>query len=377
MFPTQGKPIKCKAAIAWSKGGLLSIETIEIAPPEKNEVRVKIISTGVCHSDASFLDGFDPNHHFPLLLGHEAAGIVESIGNDVKSFQPGDHVIPLFIPQCQKCEFCKNPDTNLCAKILNEKGSATNDPKSIKCKGKLVCQMVNLGTFSEYGIFPEICLTKINPKAPLDKVALYGCCMPTGFGSAVHCAQVKKNSICAIWGLGGVGMSVIMGCRRQEAKEIIGVDINPDKFELAKKLGCTKCINPKDHDKPIEQVLSQMTNGGVDYAFVAVGNKTAANSAFLSTRMGTGKTIVIGLISEEISLHSFGLLMGRTVMGTYGGGSKGLSDIPKMVDEYLQGKLPSDDLITHVISLEDINKGFDLMKTGKSLRTIMNIKHEK
>ncbi|XP_067122836.1 alcohol dehydrogenase class-3 chain L-like [Centruroides vittatus] len=378
MFSTQGKPIKCKAAVAWSKGEPLSIEIVEVAPPENTEVRIKVISTGVCNTDASFLQGFDPNQRFPLVLGHEAAGIVESVGKNVKYFKPGDHVIPLFLPQCQQCDLCKNPDTNLCEKVVNESGRMENDPKSLSCKGKLLSQLMNLGTFSEFTVVEEMQLTKINPKAPLDKMALLGCCIPTGYGAAVYCAKVRKGSICAIWGLGGVGMSVVMGCHYQGAKQIIGVDINVDKFKLAKKLGCTNCINPKDHDKPIEKVLTEMTGGkGVDYAFIAVGIKDAVKSALLSTRMGIGKVIVIGLIhGGEVCVDALGLLMGRTVMGTNFGNTRGLTDVPKMVDDYMNGKLPSDDLITNVINLDDINTGFELMRTGKSLKTVVILKHQ-
>lgn len=378
MFDTQGKIIKCKAAVAWAKGEPLSVETIEVAPPENSEVRVKIMSTGVCNTDASFLQGFDPNQRFPLLLGHEAAGIVESVGKDVKSFKPGDHVIPLFLPQCQQCELCKNPETNLCEKAVNETGKMENDPKSLSCKGKLLSQLMNLGTFSEYTVVEEMQLTKINPKAPLDRMALLGCCIPTGFGAAVYCAKVHKGSTCAVWGLGGVGISVIMGCHHQGAREIIGIDINVNKFSLAKELGATKCVNPTDHDKPIEKVLQDMTQGkGVDYAFVAVGIKDAVKSALLSTRLGIGKVIVIGLIhGGEVCVDALGLLMGRTVMGTNFGNTKGLTDVPKMVDEYLEGKLASDRLITDIINLDDINTGFELMRTGKSLKTVVIMKHE-
>ncbi|XP_014679164.1 PREDICTED: alcohol dehydrogenase class-3-like [Priapulus caudatus] len=282
MSETAGKVITCRAAVAWAEKQPLSIETIQVAPPQAGEVRVKIVATGICHTDAHTLGGHDSEGKFPVVLGHEGAGIVESVGEGVANVKPGDHVIPLYIPQCYECEYCKNPKTNLCQKIRF-----------------------------------------INDKAPMDKVCLLGCGITTGYGAAINTAKVEPGSTCGVWGLGGVGLAVVMGCKAAGATRIIGVDVNSDKFETARSFGATDCVNPKDHgDTPIQKVIMEMTNGGCDYTFEAIGNSATMRAALESCHKGWGESVIIGLSPTDISTHPSQLITGRVWKGTaFGEGS--------------------------------------------------------
>ncbi|XP_073990053.1 alcohol dehydrogenase class-3 Fdh [Rhodnius prolixus] len=372
---TLNKPIFCKAAVAWSSKAPLSIETIEVAPPQKGEVRIKITHTAICHTDAYTLDGHDPEGNFPCILGHEGAGIVESVGEGVTSVVPGDHVIPLYIPQCRDCKFCDSPKTNLCSKIRSTqgKGLMPDDTSRFKCNGKELFHFMGCSTFSEYTVVAEISVAKVNSKADLEKISLLGCGVPTGYGAALNTAKVESNSTCAIWGLGAVGLAVALGCKVAGASRIIGVDINPDKFETAKKFGCTEFINPKDYQKPVQEVLIEITDGGLDFTFECVGNVATMRSALESCHKGWGTSVIVGVApaGQEISTRPFQLVTGRTWKGTAFGGWKSRDSVPKLVEEFLNGKLELDNFITHRLPFVDINQGFELLHSGKSLRTVL------
>ncbi|KAM9841998.1 alcohol dehydrogenase 1-like [Aulostomus maculatus] len=373
---TAGKVIKCKAAVAWEPSKPLVIEEIEVEPPRVNQVRIKIVATALCHSDLFYLFENVNKEHFPMVLGHEGAGIVESVGPGVTEFQPGDKVIPLFISQCRECRFCKSPRTNQCERAWdtvphNVKKAPVS---SFTCKGKKVLQFVGTSTFSEYTVVNQIAIAKIDPAAPLDKVCLLGCGICTGFGAAVNTAKVEPGSSCAVFGLGAVGLAAVMGCKTAGAKRIIAVDINPDKFEKAKVFGATDFVNPKDHDKPINEVLSEMTNGGVDYSLECTGNVGVMRSALESTMPAWGVSVIVGWTDlDEISARPGFLISGRTWKGSLFGGFKGKDSVPEMVKAYLEKKLKLDEFITHNMALDQINVGIELLKQGKCIRTVLNI----
>lgn len=370
------QPIQCKAAVAWEPKKPLSIETIEVAPPKAGEVRIKILSTGVCHTDAYTLDGLDPEGIFPCILGHEGGGIVESVGESVESLKPGDHVIPLYIPQCGNCKFCNSPKTNLCSKIraTQGKGVMPDGTSRFTCKGQTVYHFMGTSTFSEYTVVAEISVAKVDPSAPLDKVCLLGCGIPTGYGAALNTAKVESNSSVAIWGLGTVGLAVAMGCRENGASRIIGIDINPERFEVAKKFGCTEFVNPKDHERSIQEVLIEMTDGGLDYTFECIGNVATMRAALESCHKGWGQSVIIGVAAggQEISTRPFQLVTGRVWKGSAFGGWKSRESVPKLVEHYMKKKLMIDEFVTHTFSLDDINSSFELMHAGKSLRSVVN-----
>ncbi|XP_054718746.1 alcohol dehydrogenase class-3-like [Uloborus diversus] len=376
MSSTVGKTIQCKAAVAWEPKKPLSIETVEVAPPKAGEVRIKVLATGICHTDAYTLDGLDPEGLFPCILGHEGGGIVESVGEGVSSVKAGDHVIPLYIPQCGECKFCKSPKTNLCSKIRNTQGKGVmpDGTSRFTCKGQNVYHFMGTSTFSEYTVVAEISVTKVNESAPLDKVCLLGCGIPTGYGAALNTANVEPNSTVAIWGLGAVGLAVAMGCRERGASRIIGVDINPEKFEIAKKFGCTEFVNPKDHDKPIQDVLIELTDGGLDYTFECIGNVATMRAALESCHKGWGQSIIIGVAGagQEISTRPFQLVTGRVWKGSAFGGWKSRESVPKLVEQYMNKKLMLDEFATHKFSLNEINEAFHLMHAGKSLRSVVS-----
>lgn len=376
MSNTAGQVISCKAAVAWEAKKPLSIETVEVAPPKAGEVRVKITASGVCHTDAYTLDGHDSEGIFPVILGHEGAGIVESVGEGVTKFKPGDHVIPLYIPQCFECKYCKSPKTNLCPKIraTQGKGVLPDGTSRFTCKGQQVYHFMGTSTFSEYTVVAEISLCKIDETAPLEKVCLLGCGIPTGYGAALNTAKVEKGSSCAIWGLGAVGLAAAMGCKAAGATRIIGVDINPEKFKLGEKFGCTEFVNPNDYDKPIQQVLVEKTDGGLDYTFECVGNVMTMRAALESCSRGWGVSVIIGVAESgrEISTRPFQLVTGRTWKGTAFGGWKSVESVPKLVTSYMNKELMVDDFITHTMPIEKINEAFTLMHEGKSLRSIVN-----
>jgi len=374
---TEGKVITCKAAVAWEAAKPLSIETIEVAPPQKGEVRIKILSTGVCHTDEYTLSGKDPEGLFPCILGHEGGGIVESIGEGVTSVKPGDHVIPLYIPECGTCKFCTSGKTNLCSiiRLTQGKGVMPDGTSRFTCKGKTIYHFMGCSTFSEYTVTAEISVAKITPNAPLNKVCLLGCGITTGYGAALNTAKVDSGSTVAIFGLGCVGLGVVQGAVQAGAKRIIGVDLNTKKFDLAKKMGCTECINPKEFEpKTIQQVLIDLTDGGVDYSFECIGLVDTMRAALEATHKGWGVSTIIGVAAsgKEISTRPFQLVTGRTWKGSAFGGFKGRSQLPGLVESYMAGKLNVDDFISFTFGLDDINKAFDRMHEGTSIRSIIN-----
>ncbi|KAJ0178049.1 hypothetical protein K1T71_005872 [Dendrolimus kikuchii] len=373
---TAGKVIKCQAAVAWEAGKPLSIEEVEVDPPKAGEVRVKITATGVCHTDSYTLSGKDPEGVFPVILGHEGGGIVESVGEGVTTVKPGDHVVPLYVPQCKTCKFCLNPKTNLCQKVRVTQGQGVmpDGTRRFRCKGKELYHFMGCSTFSEYTVVLEISLCKVNEAAALDKVCLLGCGVPTGYGAALNTAGVEAGSNCAIFGLGAVGLAVALGCKAAGAKRIIGVDINPDKYEVAKKFGVNEFVNPKDHDKPIQQVLVDLTDGGLDYTFECIGNVNTMRAALEACHKGWGVSVIIGVAAagEEISTRPFQLVTGRVWKGTAFGGYKSRESVPKLVDEYLNKKLPLDEFVTHNVPLKEINEAFHLMHAGKSIRAVVH-----
>lgn len=369
---TAGKPIHCRAAVTWEVNKPFSIETVEVAVPKKGEVRVKMSSTGICHSDLHMQEGFDKKWSFPSLLGHEGAGIIESVGEGVTSVQPGDKVVTLFESYCGECKYCKSPKTNMCLK--QRKDNLQMDGTSrITCKGQTLSQMGSISTFSEYTVTSVYNVTKINPKANPNIMCLAGCCIPTGYGAAVNAAKVLPGSTCAIWGLGGVGMCVVMGCRNSGAAKIIGIDPNPKKFALAKELGCTDVLNPKEVDD-VPKKLEEMTDGGVDYCFASVGVLSAMEQAFNSSHPAWGKTVIIGLANKDDTVRAgvWELLYGRELIGTYYGSYKAKLGIPELVDQVIAGEIQLEKLISHRLPLDKINEGFEMLKTGKSLRSIID-----
>ncbi|XP_056346925.1 alcohol dehydrogenase 1-like [Oenanthe melanoleuca] len=370
---TAGKVIKCKAAVAWAPGKTLSVEEVEVAPPKAGEVRIKIVATGICHSDDHILKGSLPNVEFPVIPGHEGAGIVESIGDGVTSVKPGDKVIPLCLAQCGECSYCRNPESNYCQKShFTEPQNLLPDKTSrFTCKGKQIHHFLWVSTFAEYTVVPEYAAAKIDAAAPLDKVFLFGCGFSTGYGAAINTAKVKPGSTCAVFGLGGVGLSAVMGCKAAGAARIIAVDINKDKFAKAKELGATDCINPRDFKKPIQEVITEMTGQGVDYSFEAIGHADTMIAALASCNMNTGVSVMIGVTDSKISIDPTLLLTGRTWKGTMLGGWKSRESIPKLVASYLEKKFNSDLLITHTLPFAKVNEGFELLRAGKSIRSVL------
>ncbi|WP_444915513.1 S-(hydroxymethyl)glutathione dehydrogenase/class III alcohol dehydrogenase [Microbulbifer sp. ZKSA004] len=368
--------IRCKAAVAWGPGERLVIEDVDVMPPQRGEVRVKLHATGVCHTDAFTLSGDDPEGVFPAILGHEGAGVVESVGEGVTSVSVGDHVIPLYTPECGECKFCLSGKTNLCQKIRGTQGKGLMPDGSTRFSvdGKPIFHYMGCSTFSEYTVLPEISVAKINPEAPSNEVCLLGCGVTTGMGAVTNTAKVEPGSCVAIFGLGGIGLSAVIGAKMAGASRIIGVDINEDKFALAKKLGATECINPKAYDKPIQEVIVELTDGGVDYSFECVGNVNLMRAALESCHKGWGESIIIGVAGagQEISTRPFQLVTGRVWKGSAFGGVKGRSELPSFVERYLAGEFKLNDFITHSMPLEQINDAFDLMHEGKSIRSVIH-----
>ncbi len=367
--------IKTRAAVAWQPNQPLTIEEIDLHPPKKGEVLIKLIATGVCHTDAYTLSGSDPEGLFPVILGHEGGGIVQEIGEEVTSVKVGDHVIPLYIPECGHCKFCLSGKTNLCQaiRITQGQGLMPDGTSRFSYKGKPLYHYMGTSTFSEYTVLPEIAIAKINPQAPLEKVCLLGCGITTGIGAVLNTAKVEAGATVVVFGLGGVGLSVVQGAVIAKASRIIVVDINSDKFELAQQLGATDCINPKDYDLPIQEVIIDMTEGGADYSFECVGNVELMRAALESCHKGWGESTIIGVAGagQEISTRPFQLVTGRVWRGSAFGGVKGRSQLPQYVERYLNGEIKIDPLITYTFSLEDINKAFDLMHEGKSIRSVI------
>jgi S-(hydroxymethyl)glutathione dehydrogenase/alcohol dehydrogenase len=369
--------IKSKAAIAWGPKQPLSIEEIDVMLPKKGEVLVKVIASGVCHTDAFTLSGEDPEGIFPCILGHEGGGVVEQIGEGVTSVKVGDHVIPLYTPECGECKYCLSGKTNLCQKIRETQGKGLMPDGTTRFykDGQPIFHYMGCSTFSEYTVLPEISLAKVNPAAPLEEICLLGCGVTTGMGAVVNTAKVEEGSTVAIFGMGGIGLSAVIGATMAKAGRIIVIDINESKFELAKKLGATDCINPKDHDKPIQDVIVELTDGGVDYSFECIGNVNVMRSALECCHKGWGESVVIGVAGagQEISTRPFQLVTGRVWRGSAFGGVKGRSELPEYVERYLQGEFKLNDFITHTMGLDEINDSFDLMHKGESIRTVIQI----
>ncbi len=370
------KFIKSKAAVAWAPNEPLSIEEVDVMLPRKGEVLVKILASGVCHTDAYTLSGEDPEGVFPAILGHEGGGIVEQIGEGVTSVQVGDHVIPLYTAECGECKMCLSGKTNLCSAVRETQGKGLMPDGTTRFykDGEPIYHYMGCSTFSEYTVLPEISLAKVDKEAPLEKVCLLGCGVTTGMGAVMNTAKVEEGSTVAIFGLGGIGLAAMIGAKMAKASRIIGVDINADKFELAKKLGATDCINSKDYDKPIQEVIVEMTDGGVDYSFECIGNVDVMRQALECCHKGWGESVIIGVAGagKEISTRPFQLVTGRVWRGSAFGGVKGRSELPGYVERYLQGDIPLEDFITHTMPIEDINEAFKLMHDGESIRTVVH-----
>jgi S-(hydroxymethyl)glutathione dehydrogenase / alcohol dehydrogenase len=368
--------MKTRAAVAWEAGKPLSIEQVDLEGPKKGEVLVRLLATGVCHTDAFTLSGDDPEGAFPAILGHEGGGIVEEVGPGVTSVKPGDHVIPLYTPECRECKFCKSGKTNLCQaiRVTQGKGLMPDGTSRFSIKGKQILHFMGTSTFSEHTVLPEIAVAVINKEAPLEKVCLLGCGITTGIGAVLNTAKVQPGSTVAIFGLGGVGLSCIQGAKMARAARIIAIDVNPDKEQMARQLGATDFVNPKDHDAPIQNVIVDMTDGGVDYSFEAVGNTKLMRAALECCHKGWGESTIIGVAGagQEISTRPFQLVTGRVWRGSAFGGVKGRTQLPGMVDQYMSGEIKVDPMITHTMGLEDINKAFDLMHEGASIRSVVH-----
>ncbi|WP_441302632.1 S-(hydroxymethyl)glutathione dehydrogenase/class III alcohol dehydrogenase [Chitinimonas viridis] len=370
------KMIKTRAAVAWAPNQPLSIEEVDLMPPQKGEVLVRIVASGVCHTDAYTLEGKDSEGVFPAILGHEGAGIVEALGEGVSSVAVGDHVIPLYTPECRECKFCKSGKTNLCQAIraTQGKGLMPDGTTRFYKDGKPIYHYMGTSTFSEYTVVPEIALAKVNPEAPLEEICLLGCGVTTGMGAVINTAKVKQGDTVAIFGLGGIGLSAVIGARMAGASRIIGIDINTDKFALATQLGATDLINPKDFDKPIQDVIVEMTGGGVDFSFECIGNVNVMRSALECCHKGWGESVIIGVAEAgaEIATRPFQLVTGRVWRGSAFGGVRGRTELPQYVERYLAGEFRLDNFITHTMPLEEINTAFELMHAGKSIRSVIH-----
>ena len=368
--------IKTRAAVAWGPGQPLSIEEVDLMPPQKGEVLVRIVATGVCHTDAFTLSGDDPEGIFPAILGHEGAGIVEAVGEGVTSLQVGDHVIPLYTAECGVCKFCTSGKTNLCQAVraTQGKGLMPDGTTRFSKDGTPIFHYMGTSTFAEHTVVPEISLAKISKEAPLEKVCLLGCGVTTGMGAVHNTAKVKEGDTVAVFGLGGIGLAVLIGAVQAKAGRIIAIDLNEDKFEIARKLGATDCVNPAKHDRPIQDVIVEMTDGGVDFSFECIGNVNVMRAALECCHKGWGESVIIGVAGagQEISTRPFQLVTGRVWRGSAFGGVKGRSELPGYVDRFMNGEYELDTFITHTMPLERINEAFDLMHEGKSIRTVIH-----
>ena len=369
--------MKTRAAVAWEVGKPLAIEDIELEGPKAGEVMIQIKATGVCHTDAFTLSGDDPEGIFPSVLGHEGAGVVVEVGPGVTSVEVGDHVIPLYTAECGKCKFCLSGKTNLCQAVRATQGKGLMPDESTRFSrgGKQLFHYMGTSTFSEYTVCAEVSVAKIAKEAPLEKVCLLGCGVTTGIGAVKNTAGVEPGSTVAVFGLGGIGLACIVGAKMVGAERIIAVDLNPGKFDLAKKLGATDCVNPKDHgDTPIQDVIVELTDGGVDYSFECIGNVHVMRAALECCHKGWGESTIIGVAGsgQEISTRPFQLVTGRVWRGTAFGGVKGRTQLNDYVLEAMSGDIPLDDFITHTMGLEKINEAFDLMHEGKSIRSVIH-----
>jgi S-(hydroxymethyl)glutathione dehydrogenase/alcohol dehydrogenase len=376
---TVGQTITCKAAVAWEAAKPLTIEEIEVEPPRAHEVRIQIYYTGVCHTDAYTLSGKDPEGAFPIVLGHEGAGVVESIGEGVTNVKPGDHVVALYTPECKECKFCKSGKTNLCGKIraTQGKGVMPDNSSRFKCKGKPLLHFMGCSTFSQYTVVADISVVAITHDAPMDRTCLLGCGITTGYGAAVVTANVEKGSSVAVFGAGCVGLSVIQGAVKQGAARIIVIDTNDKKEEWGKKFGATEFINPTKLDKPIQEYLVETTDGGLDYTFDCTGNVGVMRAALEACHKGWGQSIIIGVAAagQEISTRPFQLVTGRVWKGCAFGGIKGRTQMNDLVRDYKEGKLKVDEFITHRKTLLQINEALETMHEGDCIRCVVDMKN--
>ena len=367
--------MKTRAAVAWKANSPLVIEEIDLQGPQHGEVLVRMVATGVCHTDLFTLSGDDPEGIFPTILGHEGGGIVEEIGTGVTTLKVGDHVIPLYTPECGVCKFCLSGKTNLCQAIraTQGKGLMPDGTTRFSKNGTPIFHYMGTSTFSEYTVVPEIALAKINKAAPLEKVCLLGCGITTGIGAVLNTAKVEPGSSVAIFGLGGIGLSCVQGAVMAKAGRIIVIDINEDKFEMAKMLGATDFINPKKYDAPIQDVIVELTDGGVDYSFECIGNVHLMRQALECCHKGWGESVIIGVAGagQEISTRPFQLVTGRVWRGSAFGGVKGRTELPGYVERYMAGEIKIDEMITFTMPLEEINTAFDYMHDGKSIRSVV------
>ncbi|WP_312288917.1 S-(hydroxymethyl)glutathione dehydrogenase/class III alcohol dehydrogenase [Stutzerimonas nitrititolerans] len=368
--------IKSRAAVAFGPNQPLQIVEVDVQPPKAGEVLVRIVATGVCHTDAYTLSGEDSEGVFPCILGHEGGGIVEAVGEGVTSVAVGDHVIPLYTAECRQCKFCTSGKTNLCSSVraTQGKGLMPDGTTRFSYQGQPIYHYMGTSTFSEYTVLPEVSVAKIPKEAPLDKVCLLGCGVTTGIGAVLNTAKVEAGATVAIFGLGGIGLAAIIGAKMAGASRIIVIDINPSKFPIAEELGATDFVNPKDHDKPIQEVIVEMTDGGVDYSFECVGNVQLMRAALECAHKGWGESVIIGVAGagQEISTRPFQLVTGRVWRGSAFGGVKGRTELPGYVEKAQSGEIPLDTFITHNMGLDEINQAFDLMHEGKSIRTVIH-----
>ncbi len=373
---SEAKFIKSRAAVAWGPKQPLKIEEVDVMLPKAGEVLVRVVASGVCHTDAFTLSGEDPEGVFPAILGHEGGGIVEMVGEGVTSVEVGDHVIPLYTAECGECKFCKSGKTNLCSAVRETQGKGLMPDGTTRFykDGEPIFHYMGCSTFSEYTVLPEISLAKVNKTAPLEEVCLLGCGVTTGMGAVLNTAKVKEGDTVAIFGLGGIGLSAIIGARMAGASRIIGVDINEKKFDLAKQLGATDCINPQKVDKPIQEYIVELTDGGVDFSFECIGNVNVMRQALECCHKGWGESVIIGVAGagQEISTRPFQLVTGRVWRGSAFGGVKGRSQLPGIVEQYLNGEFGLQEFITHTMPLDDINTAFDLMHSGESIRSVIH-----
>ncbi len=366
--------MKTKAAVAFGAGQALEIHDVDLDGPKAGEVMIELKATGVCHTDAFTLSGEDPEGAFPTILGHEGAGIVVEVGEGVKSLKVGDTVIPLYTPECRECDYCLHPKTNLCQAIRGTQGQGLmpDGTSRFSLDGKPLLHYMGCSTFANHTVLPEIAVAKIRSDAPLDKVCYIGCGVTTGVGAVAFDAKVEPGSRVVVFGLGGIGLNVIQGARLVGARQIIGIDINPGRVELAKKFGMTDFINPKEVDDIVEAIV-ELTKGGADYTFECIGNVNTMRQALESCHKGWGESIIIGVAGagQEISTRPFQLVTGRVWRGTAFGGARGRTDVPTIVDWFMEGKINIDDLITHTMPLNEINNAFDLMHKGESIRSVV------
>ncbi|NMM42997.1 S-(hydroxymethyl)glutathione dehydrogenase/class III alcohol dehydrogenase [Rhodospirillaceae bacterium KN72] len=367
--------MKTRAAVAFQAGKPLSIEEVDLDGPKEGEVLVEIKATGICHTDEFTLSGADPEGAFPAILGHEGAGVVVDVGPGVKTLKKGDHVIPLYTPECRECEYCLNPKTNLCQAIRTTQGAGVmpDGTSRFSLNGEKILHYMGTSTFANHTVLPEIALAKVREDAPFDKICYIGCGVTTGIGAVINTAKVEPGSNVVVFGLGGIGLNVIQGAKLVGANMIVGVDLNPAKKEMAEKFGMTHFVNPKEVEGDLVPYLVDLTKGGADYSFECIGLPQTMRQALECCHKGWGESIIIGVAGagQEISTRPFQLVTGRSWRGTAFGGARGRTDVPKIVDWYMDGKISIDPMITHTLTLDEINKGFDLMHAGESIRSVV------